>query len=513
MQFAKKNQTTKLYTDSTLEEKLKIDFKGWGKQNKFCLKANWIDITHARNVVSARLWADVVRSRDDFEELPELLRTSPNVGAVDGFPVKVYAGGVYQGRYTLNIPKDKWMANMDDDLDTHCILCGENYESGCFRAEAKIDESDWSDEIHDVVPESIKTRWNEIISFVMNSTDEEFAANLHNYFDVTSLIDYYLFGLAICNLDGFGKNQLYFTYDGLKWYASAYDMDSTWGLHCNYKRFVEPTFARSEYEDMINGRSGNLLYMRLVQLFESDIVARWEVLRKGALSISNIDERFEQFIGIAPESLVKEDYAETTGGGKFTAELPEYTDENNIQQIRAYALARLKYINTFVLGNTGETNLWDISSRTLGNSFVVPANGDAFNMEYDKYYNGATRVGHVGIGNNAVDVQISGDDVTLSMVEGRASYYGIVVPIKLEPGENYKLTFNQTGIGFMSVLYYDADKLYQKTHELSVSGDTNGLREFTFTAQNYEYSSIHLCVFDKDGVTSVTYSDIVLEKI
>ena len=206
MKYPKKNFTIKLFEDEARSQKKKIGFKDWGKQNKFCLKANWIDISHARNVVSARLWGDVVKSRNNYNELPELLRTSPNQGAIDGFPIKVYANGVYQGRYTWNIPKDGWMSNMDDELDTHCILCGENYDSGCFRAAAHIDESDWSDELHDVCPESIKTRWNEVINFVINSTDEEFKANLGNYFDVPSLLDYDLFGLAVCGSDSFGKN-------------------------------------------------------------------------------------------------------------------------------------------------------------------------------------------------------------------------------------------------------------------------------------------------------------------
>jgi hypothetical protein len=209
MAYPKKNQTIKLYKNAICTEKLKVDFKGWGEQNKFCFKANWIDLTHARNIVSARLWGDVVKSRSDYNELPEELRTSPNQGAIDGFPVKVYASGIYQGRYTINIPKDAWMANMDDELDTHCILCGENYESGCFRAEAVIDETDWTDEIHDSVPDSIKNRWNEAINFVMNSTDDEFVSGIANYFDVSSLIDYYLFGLVSCGFDAFGKNQLY----------------------------------------------------------------------------------------------------------------------------------------------------------------------------------------------------------------------------------------------------------------------------------------------------------------
>ena len=67
---------------------------------------------------------------------------------LDGFPIKsLYNNGIYQGRYTWNIPKDKWTFNMDDDLEEHCVLCGENYDSGCFRAAALIDESDWTDEI------------------------------------------------------------------------------------------------------------------------------------------------------------------------------------------------------------------------------------------------------------------------------------------------------------------------------------------------------------------------------
>lgn len=351
MSYPKKNQTVKLYKDAACEEKLKVDFKGWGKQNKHVYKANWIDITHARNVVSARLWADVVKSRANYAALPELLRTSPNQGAMDGFPIKVYANGVYQGRYTLNIPKDKWAFNMDDDLDTHCVLCGENYVSGCFRAAANINGNDWSDEIHDTVPASIKTRWNEVISFVMNSTDEDFKANLGNYFDVESLLDYHLFGLMSCGLDAYGKNQLYMTYDGQKWIASMYDMDSTWGLWWTGASFVATDYDRSEYQDFKDGE-GNLLYIRLEELFYEELQARWAELRSGALSIENIINRFERFTDIAPAELVKEDYASTTGDGKFTG-IPSKTT-STIQQIRAYAVARHAWCDTYVAALAGE---------------------------------------------------------------------------------------------------------------------------------------------------------------
>lgn len=370
MSYPKKNQTVKIFMDADCTEMLKVDFKGWGAQNKHVYKANWIDLSHARNVVSARLWADVVKSRAGYENLPELLRTSPNQGAVDGFPVKVYAAGVYQGRYTLNIPKDKWAFNMDDTLDNHCVLCGENYASGCFRAAANINGNDWSDEIHDVVPVSIKTRWNEVISFVMNSTDDEFKMNLGQYFDIQSLIDYHLFGLQSCGLDAYGKNQIYMTYDGQKWIASMYDMDSTWGLYWNGSKFVATDYARTSYEDFVSTGSsgeGNLLYIRLEQLFWEELQTRWAELKNGALSIENIINRFERFTDISPADLVAEDYANTTGGGSFT-NIPSKTT-NNIQQIRSFALARQAWCDEYIAGLTPSEEVpctgISLSSETL----------------------------------------------------------------------------------------------------------------------------------------------------
>lgn len=351
MSYPKKNFTIKLYKDKDKAKKLKIDFKGWGAQSKFCLKANWIDITHARNVVSAKIWGDVVKTRNDYTNLPELLRTSPNQGAIDGFPIIVYGNGGYQGRYTLNIPKDKWMSNMDDALDTHGILCGENYVGACFRALPVIDGTDWTDELHDVVPATIKTSWTNVIKFVMNSSDAEFKANLSNYFDVNSLIDYLLYGIVSTGLDAFGKNQIYFTYDGIKWIASMYDMDSTWGLWWNGSKFVGTDYAREDFQDLKdegNGvaKQGNLLYLRLQQLFIPQLKTRYAELRKDVLSVSHIIQKFEEFNDVCPKDIVQEDYASTTGEGKFTG-IPSKTT-NNIQQLRSYINARLTYVDGYI---------------------------------------------------------------------------------------------------------------------------------------------------------------------
>ena len=340
MAYPKKNYTIKMFTDETMAVKLKKDFKGWGKQSKFCLKANYIDHSHARNVVSAKLWGQVVKSRSDFDTLPEELRTSPNFGAVDGFPIKVYYNNSYEGVYTWNIPKDGWMNNMDDKLDTHCILCGEEYVSGCFRS---ANASLWSDELHDVMPANIVTSFNNFQNFVINSSDDEFKTGLSTYADINSLIDYYIFQYVICGLDSMGKNQLFFTYDGIKWMASSYDMDSTFGMYWNGQSFVSATYRMQEdYESGKNTSSnyngeGNLLYVRLEQIFINEIKARYAELRAGVLSYSNIVNEFERFM-------------DTIGKDLYAEDLTIYTripsgNTNNIQQIRNYTRDRLAYVD------------------------------------------------------------------------------------------------------------------------------------------------------------------------
>lgn len=406
--YPKKNFTIKMFEDEARETKLKKNFKGWGNQNKFCLKANWIDFSHARNIGCARLWGEVVKSRDEYENYPEEYKTSPNQGAVDGFPFLLYCNGHYWGRYTWNIPKDGWMSNMDDELDTHCILCSEDYNSSCFRAAAVIDESDWSDELHDTVPASIVTRWNEVITFVQNSSDDDFKANLSNYFYVDSLIDYYIFSYVICHLDGLGKNQLFFTYDGQKWIAGAYDMDSTLGLYWDGNSFVSNNYRMQEdYETAVNGTS-NLLYDRLKNLFTEEIKARWEVLKTTVLEKYHMIEIFEELCSIVSKEIMDYDYNNNTGLGAFYG-IPSIFD-NNISQIREYIVNRYNYVNTQLAGGSsggttgGETILrsnYSPNGEMWADDVIINfANGDYIEISVDTSNCELTNENIISVGNS-----------------------------------------------------------------------------------------------------------------
>ena len=289
MSYAKKNFTVAMYSDEARVTKLKKDFKGWGGQSKFCLKANYVDTTHTRNLSGARIAYDMVASRPDSPFKQQLLQC-PRNGAVDGFPIKLYFNGEFYGIYTWNIPKDAWMFNMNEDNPNHCVLCAEVNNNGnelmrnaCQFRKLWNGNADWSVEVG-TASANIKASFDRCINFVMTATDEEFKANIGEYFDLYSLLDYYCFSYLTCHLDGLAKNVLMATYDGIIWGACLYDMDSIYGVSFNGQNYVATNYQCPEQYQETN----SLLWQRIESCFSTELYTRYLELRQGALSLSNI---------------------------------------------------------------------------------------------------------------------------------------------------------------------------------------------------------------------------------
>ena len=372
LSYAKKNFTIKLYDDEAKTTKKKVDL-GFGKQTKYCLKANWIDHTHARNVVTARLWGDVVSSRENQTEIPAEMLNAPNYGAINGYPFKLYLNGVYQGLYTWNIPKDGWMFNMSSDNPNHCVLCAEGNNDGNmsrvystqFRRTTNFAEDtdgEWTIEFPDVASDDVKASFNNLLNFVATSTDEDFKANLGNYANVQSLIDYYIFCYLDCGLDGLAQNMIMATYDGVHWFASMYDLDSTWGLWWNGTKFVASTYRCPEdYQE-----NNSLLWQRMEALFADELKARYAELRNGALSVTNIITRFEAFTDEISNDLYEED-------GLVYSGIPNRTN-NNIRQIRQYVVDRCAYVDGEFASMGEVATLTSITATKTKTTYTVGEN-------------------------------------------------------------------------------------------------------------------------------------------
>lgn len=338
LNYDKKNFTVKLFDDEAHESKQTHLFRDWKyAKNKFVLKANYIDHSHARNIVCANLWDEVVSSRSDYDTLPVELRNSPKNGAIDGFPIKLYVNGTYQGVYTWNIGKDDWMWGMDEDNANHVLLCVEHNTDGEFKLRPYNFRALWNgtDAYFEVevgtAGTAVTTAINNLIGFVMNNDGSTFRNGIGAYLDIQSAIDYYIHQYVISGLDGLAKNMLLGTYDGKKWYCGAYDMDSTLGLFWNGTRFTEANYKCPEdYQEKFS-----LLWERLEANFWSEIKARYAELRKTVYSVGNMFTHFEQFMDTIGLDLYAEDLTIYTG-------IPSGST-NNIKQLRNFIRDRLTY--------------------------------------------------------------------------------------------------------------------------------------------------------------------------
>ena len=332
-----KNYTFKFYSDAEHTTKNKIDV-GWGKQSKYCFKKNYVDSTHTRNLSGARIAYDMVNSRPESDFKNNLL-TAPRNGAVDGFPCKVYLNGEFWGLYTWNIPKDPWMFNMSDDNPAHMVLCAEYNNNGdnsqnntCeFRAPwGGESDANWSIEVG-TYSETLKNSFNNAISHVMNSSDENFKANFGNYFDLYSMLDYYCFSYLVAHIDGLGKNMLMATYDGVHWGACLYDMDSIYGADWDGKSFKSTTIkCPEEYQE-----TNSLLWQRIVTNFSQELYDRYFELRNGALSLGNIINHVEEIYDLVTDRVFNDDRQKWTG-------IPSQTT-NTITRFRNYMRDRAAY--------------------------------------------------------------------------------------------------------------------------------------------------------------------------
>ncbi|MBR6503072.1 MAG: CotH kinase family protein [Clostridia bacterium] len=318
--WRKKNYTINFYQDSNYSKKQKIDV-GWGAQSKYCLKANWIDKTHSRNLVTAKL-AGMIQNKYG------LLTVAPNNGAVDGFPVEIYINGEFHGLYTMNIPKDEWQFGMDKDNPNHIVIGGGGWEDPVrFKAiPTKFSESGFEVEAGPENDETLK-KLQRLVDFVLNSSDTDFKKNFGQYLNLDSTLNYYIMMNYAWTPDNTGKNMLLATYDGKVWYPSLYDLDTTWGTHWE---------GNKEYNystGFINGND-SMLWSRFEKHFKKEIAARYFELREDILDPNNVMNMFNQFYNSIPKEVLDRETAKWT--------LPD-------DPIPGYDLTQIqRYLNTVI---------------------------------------------------------------------------------------------------------------------------------------------------------------------
>ncbi len=308
--YPKKNYTIQFYADAQHNDKLKIDLgMGWGAQSKYCLKANWIDRTHARNVVTAKLVTQM-------QQRYNLLSEAPRNGAIDGFPIEIYDNGDFHGLYTFNIPKDEWQFAMDKENPNHIVLANEDVTvaSGFYDMP---NFEDWSVEVGEDNDETME-KLNRLFTFVMESSDEEFVSQFNSYLNLDATLNYYILADFAHMRDNVTKNMLIATYDGEIWYLSLYDLDTTWGTDHNGKGLYD-------YQEKDTGLLHSNLLSRVTELFPQELSVRYFELRQDLLTKEHVMAEFESFRAQIPWlTFAQEAVKWGTGMIRLPSDLPGY---------------------------------------------------------------------------------------------------------------------------------------------------------------------------------------------
>ena len=342
LHFDKKNYTLKLWKDNLLTEKNKLTFSHWNKENKYILKADYLDPTMCRNLICADVWAQVVASR---ENLPKNFAELSNYGAVDGFPTLLYINGEFQGIYNMNLHKDDDLFGMSDDAP-HAIMITNDptAEEAFFKGQAAFtDISPWEVEFCGTEDSAwAKKKLNKLISFVMESDDASFRKNLHKYLDVDSAIDYLLsmYVLGLCN---HGADELVLVCYSANdpWICSMYDMETGFGLAADGKSFLAADAFLPEAGD---SATDNLLWDRLLQNFRPELCSRYAELRQTVFAPENLLGQVADFTAAIPAEAYEANDAIHAG---YPA------SRTGIDQIERYIEERIELTDKLFLSSEG----------------------------------------------------------------------------------------------------------------------------------------------------------------
>ena len=305
--YPKKNYKTKFFEDSSFKNKLKWKPKSsWASNNKFNLKANWIDATHARNLTNAKLFAKATAVTPFANaDVAKKLSASQNFGQMEGFPIEVYINNDYQGLYTLNTKKDEKTFNMSDKIAGEEALEFENH----LGADLTIDEKNVSTIVQDKPNDELQNNFTKFVKFINDSSDNDFKAHLQDYIDVKSVMNQYLFGVLAQEWDYYSKSYLLLTYNnGKYWYLTQYDLDSTWDIYWNGTQNPRETsfdLSAKKLGGFVTG--GSTLYSRVYKLFKQELQEQYKYLRSTVWRNDELIKPFKEFIDSIPSEVYKHD--------------------------------------------------------------------------------------------------------------------------------------------------------------------------------------------------------------
>lgn len=296
--YPKKNWTIAFFKDAEYSKEYEFRIGNLVPHSEYVFKANWIDATHCRNIVSNRLWEQFIQARSGYpkrecEVAYDATDTDVmhriDTGAlchVEGFPCVLYINGEFYGIGAFNIGKKRANYNLNKSSATQVQMQAEqhidflNFEKSTTKWEIRNPKNGTFNSVEPIV-----APW-----FASNDpTDADFKTNFPTTHDLQNAIDYLIFIEMLYADDCVDKNFQLTTWDGEKFYLLPYDLDTTFNLWWDGSKYTDPSDPSVVHSTNNVTQSAMDFWDGFLDAYRTEIAARYNELKsKGVISVDNI---------------------------------------------------------------------------------------------------------------------------------------------------------------------------------------------------------------------------------
>ncbi len=324
----------------------------------FCLKADYVESSHANNTGCARFVNDCLYDTKTPMQLDnENCRTT-----INGFPIEVYMNGEYLGVYNFNHDRYSYQSYGYDykrypNLLVYEINSNSNTSAGAFyrygdnvESSTGITELEYYKRDFNLIYGNRTTdsdTYSEIktlVEWVSVAEQDLFRETISEHFNTEYLFRYFLMVLLIGAVDSLGKNLKIMTIDGKVWYPTFYDMDTVLGIDNTGYLTIEPDV---EIESGSYNTSNSNLWNKVWNFFRQELKEEWSAMRQGRFTLDNLmDYIYGQQISVIPPKYYNDD-AEV----KYLQFGSLYTyccHGNKEHQIRRWLRERIAYVDSML---------------------------------------------------------------------------------------------------------------------------------------------------------------------
>lgn len=313
--WPKKNWSLSFYSDAERSEKIKIQIGNSIPSDMWIAKADWIDPTQMRNIISYKLWREMVESRtgEIKYEVDNAWINPEDIGkGGQGFPFTymtiVNVNEEHYGISTLILGHDPNNFNIDKNNDKHVYMEFDGRLGDPEKRWSKFSSEGIGTCINGYLPKNDDFTDNQIIAIdrlgqFLNSSQENFAHYFHDYLDKTNMIDMLLFIEMLYDWDAVASDIEIVTYDLEKWYFLPWDKDTTFGLFFDGTGVMEGSEIKLVIDYKVE-RDSSIPWYKTYHSYKDDVEERYKELRDfGVFSKENFEKMLEESSNRIPDHI------------------------------------------------------------------------------------------------------------------------------------------------------------------------------------------------------------------